>query len=109
MKSTDTSKFFKFMNVRLKNSKSAPFLVDDNYVRYSEDGEKANLFNNYFCSVFTEDDGKSNIFLSKTESNILDIIFDEFSVQKAMRKMKSSFSLDPDGFCSFFLKRLSFS
>ena len=109
MKSNDTSKFFKFMNARLKNLKSAPLLVDDNGNRYSENVEKANLFNNYFCSVFTKDDGKSNVFPFKTESKLLNLCFDEVCVQNAMKNMKSSFSIDPDGLCSFFLKRLSFS
>ena len=36
------------MNCRLKNSKTAPFLIDVTKNVYSEDREKAELFNDYF-------------------------------------------------------------
>jgi len=47
------SKFFRF----LKNAKTAPFLYDNNGTVVYDDVEKANLFNDYFASVFTEDGG----------------------------------------------------
>ena len=59
--------------------------------------------------MLTQDDVKSNVFPFKTDSKLFNLCFDEVCVQNAMKNIKSSFSIDPDGLCSFFLKRLSFS
>ena len=41
LKKNDLKSFYKFMNGRLKNSKTAPFLIDATKKVYSEDIEKA--------------------------------------------------------------------
>ena len=50
LKNNNVRSFYKFMNCRLKNSKTAPFLIDVTKNVYSEDIEKAELFNDYFSS-----------------------------------------------------------
>jgi len=74
-KSKDMSKFFKFVNARLKNAKTAPFLNDNNGTIVYDDVEKANLFNDYFASVFTEDDGVLPNFEARSEMNLKNVVF----------------------------------
>jgi len=108
-KSKDMSKFFKFVNARLKNAKTASFLKNDDGTILHDDFEKANLFNEYFASVFTTDDGILPNLYARTDDELDNVEFSEETVFKAVKAMKSSFSIDPDGLCSFFLKKVSFS
>ena len=97
------------MNGRLKNSKTAPFLIDATKKVYSEDIEKAELFNDHFISVFTEDNQNANAFLKLNQVKMTKLSFNEDMVCVDLRKMKASLSIDPDGLCAFFLKKISFS
>ena len=101
--------FFRFLNSRLKNSKTAPFLIDDSNVTYSDDNEKAEFFNNYFASVFTNDNGLSPYITYQDTPVIEKIVFDENSVFLALKNTNASLSVDPDGLCAYFLKKSSFS
>ena len=49
--------FFKFVNKKLANRSGIPPLNDSAGNLLTSDQDKANLLNEYFCSVFTIDDG----------------------------------------------------
>ena len=83
-------KFFKFVNARLKNSKTAPFLNNGNGTDIYEDIDKANLFNDYFASVFTTDDGLLPYFNVRSEGSLHHVIFSEEIVFQALKNMKFS-------------------
>ena len=85
-KSKDLSKFFKFVNARLKNSKTTPFLNNGNGTDIYEDIYKANLFNDYFASVFTTDNGLLPYFNVRSEGSLHHVIFSEEIVFQALKK-----------------------
>ena len=82
IKSNDPSKFFKFVNNRLKNHKTAPFITNNNGVIVYDDKEKAELFNRFFSSVFTIDDGSLPYLGQKTDDRLSNIVFTEDIVVK---------------------------
>ena len=49
--------FYKFVNGKLSNSNGVAPLIDSTGTLLTSDIDKANLFNEYFQSVFTLDDG----------------------------------------------------
>jgi len=65
----------------------------------SEDGEKAALFNNYFASVGTADDGRVPLCDTVTGSGCVidNVEFTKEQLRVAMGKLKSNLSSGPNG------------
>lgn len=97
--------FYKFVNSRLNQKQAIPPLSLNNTLHF-DDNVKANIFNEYFASVFTEDDGSTPVTENLIESDVR-ISFDIAAVNKALKKLKSTFSIGPDGLCAYFFKNLS--
>lgn len=70
------------------------------------DVEKANIFNDFFGSVFTEDNNKSEILVPNKLKKVPPISFNLPIVEKALKNLKPTFSSGPDGLCAYFMKKL---
>lgn len=107
LKSQNLQHFYKFVNQRLRHVKKIPLLVDENGKPQEADDEKANLLNRFFSSVFINDNGTSQNFPNRcdTDSNVL-IRFDPETISNVMKNIKPSLSVGPDGICAFFFKKL---
>jgi hypothetical protein len=107
--SNSMKNFYNFVNKRLKSRRKIPSLVDKNKLVSSENDEKSNKFNQYFASVFTNDDGINPHFEIRENSTIFsNVKFDMITVLNALNKLKPTFSVGPDGLCAYFLKKLRY-
>ncbi|MEM7298050.1 MAG: reverse transcriptase domain-containing protein, partial [Bacteroidota bacterium] len=73
----------------------------------SDPQEKVELFNQYFSSVFTKDDGKT--FISDPAQNrsvLSEVYVTPLVVQGALKRLKPKFSTGADGIPPIFLKNL---
>ena len=91
--------FYKHVNQqRLRHRDSIAALVDDSGFVVTAIDKKADMFNKYFASVGTLDNGNSVQVLQVPPSNTLEsIVFDECSILLAIRKLKPNLSSGPDG------------
>jgi hypothetical protein len=108
LKSSSLHSFYKFVNNRLSNHKSVPVLTE-NGILISENKDKCDKLNQYFGSVFTVDDMKSQtlqdrfVDASKTK---MSVAFDFLTTLTALKNLKPSNSVGPDGLCAYFLQKL---
>ena len=89
---------FKFVNNKLNDHRGiAPSSDSSNNFIFS-DIEKANLLNDYFRSVFTQDDGSLPQFPKRSHSSdICDIDITPTSIRKIVHKVNINSSAGPDG------------
>jgi len=75
----------------------------------SSNDEKVNIFNTFFASVFTADNGTVPHFPARVDGHVcLDSIdFSPATVYKTLKRLKSSTSVGPDGLPNVFLKQCS--
>lgn len=101
--------FFKFVNRRLSCRKGVSALRDAVGNVVANDTDRANLLNNYFCSVCNEDDGLRPPFDRRVPDAVfLDTVeFSPLKVFTAMKKLKFNKSCGPDGMPPLLIKRLS--
>ena len=66
--SRDTATFHKFIRRRLNRTQVIPTLLDNNNILIDDCDSKANLFNEFFSSVYTHDDGNLPSFPSRFSS-----------------------------------------
>ena len=103
--SNNLGAFYKHINKRItyRNSIGALLSKDGNLI--SEDGEKAALFNNYFASVGTADDGRVPLcdVVLGSDCVIDNVVFTKEQLKVAMGKLKSNMSSGPDGLPPLFL------
>ena len=71
---------------------------------HSNPTEIANIINNYFCSVFTADDGSNCTMSTRTIHKLEKITFTPDRIYHTLRNLKPSFSSGPDGFTNSFLR-----
>ena len=66
----------------------------------TDDTSKASALNQYFCNVFTVDDGNTPAFERRVGDDISmnNVTFSSYLVFKTLSKCKTNRSLDPDGF-----------
>jgi len=73
----------------------------------TNDRDKATALNDYFCSVFTSDDGKCPTFNRRVADNMsfnrIDITSND--VIRYIKKCKNGMSSGPDGIPQYFLKK----
>lgn len=65
------------------------------------------MFNDFFASVFTQDNGilKSDKTSPKAK-DFPDLIFSPDIIVKVLSKLKPTYSVGPDGFCAYFIKQI---
>ena len=69
------------------------------------DTERADLFNNFFHSVFAPDDGNSSPFCPRTDKAMPTPIFSVTNIRKSLSASSSSISCGPDGIPPLLLKK----
>jgi hypothetical protein len=100
--------FFKYVNSRLKTHAKIPDLIV-NGTKISSDQDKAQALNDYFCSVFTQEDLSNITSLRDTDLPIPgldDITIHKEMVLKKLHKLNPSKSPGPEGFHPRILKEL---
>jgi hypothetical protein len=101
--STDQKRFFKYVKGVLGRTSVIPDIVSGGVI-YSDPIAKANVFNDYFSSVFTIDDGFMPSFRLRTSATVSRVIFSTERIVIAFKKLASSFSSGPDDIPSVLLK-----
>lgn len=106
--SADIKKFYAYVNGKTKCKNSVPPLRNRNGALILDDTQKCSLLNEYFSSIFTNDDGNSPQFARRAPENasINSALFTYENVVEAMRKLPSKTSRSPDGYPAFFLKSI---
>ena len=108
LNSRESSDFYKFIRHKLNRSSSIlPLIHPANHTPITDPVDKATLFNEYFCSVFTADDGVTPDFpnrLSPSTTPIDSVFFTHGSVLTKLQKLKKSQSASPDSFPSVVLR-----
>lgn len=110
--SSHLGSFYKFLNNKLTcKSGVGPLRLDTGQIA-TDDSTKATALNDYFCSVFTHDDGLLPTFPMRVDKDtfIDSIDFSPAAVLKALKSCKHvSNAYDPDGFTTFAIKKLIYS
>jgi Reverse transcriptase (RNA-dependent DNA polymerase) len=108
--SNNLGKFYRFVNSRLANKQGIGVLKDANGMLVTNDAERAELLNNYFCSVCTKDDGVIPDFKRNkvAEDSFIDhITFNTARIERAISKLKLNLAGGIDGFPPLLIKKLS--
>ena len=109
LESANLNKFWNFVNSKLTYKSSIPSLLDINLNRLIHDNQiKAEMLNDYFCSVFTIDDGKQPTWaiFPKQDKFCTEISCTPDLVFQKLKKISPKQSCGIDGISSFFLKSL---
>jgi len=103
---SNPKRFWHYVKSRLNTKDTVNELVDDNNVCVSEDADKAQLLNNYFCSVFTNEDSHSlpSFEIPCTIFPIDTIEISWASVFHKLSNINTSKSPGPDGWPPIVLK-----
>jgi len=111
LESGNTGTFYKYVNKKLSCSADIGSLIDYNGNAVVNNDSKANLLNQYFASVCTQDNGKQPKFERQVTSdvNIDTVEFNAQIVYKILRQLKPKRSSGPDGIPGVVLKKLSSS
>ena len=91
--------FWSFIRSKLKTKKGVGPLLsnpDDKTSTCFEDGEKANILQDQFCSVFTKEPEGMPPFLSRTNKLLVDIIVTELLVKDEIKILNLNKSVGPD-------------
>jgi hypothetical protein len=102
----DPKRFFSYVKSVFGRSHTIPDIVFGGVV-ISDPVGKANAFNDYFCSVFTVDDGHLPRFGVRTHSSISNVVFTADRIVRAFKKLHNSFSSGPDQIPAILLKKCS--
>ena len=96
--------FYKFINAKLKTNNGIAPLTDSIGNIILPDADKANLLNEYFKSVFTQDNGNLPPFPSRNpEAKIEDVNISETVIRHVLSKLKTNSAPGPDRLPPFFL------
>jgi len=105
--SKNLGRFYKFVNARLANKQGVGTLKNRGGQAVTNDMDRANLLNEYFCSVSVPDNGIVPNFSDKSGSGKLDsVVFSRNVVIKAIKKLKPNLSAGPDGYPPVFIRKL---
>ena len=105
LKKANLGSFFKFVNNRL-NSRTKILNIIHNNCIVSENMDIANVFNTYFASVFSTDNNYLDHIVPNKVAKCPYSSFDPMIVLETLNKLKPTFSVGPDGLCSYFIKKL---
>ena len=97
--SNNLGAFYKHINKRITCRNSIGTLLSNDGNLISEDGEKAALFNNYFASVGTAEDGRVPLCDAVPGRGCVidNVEFTKEQLRVAMGKLKSNLSSGPNG------------
>ena len=103
------AKFYSFINSKLQNHSTTPSMKDQNGNIITSAKEKANVFNNYFSTVFTKDDGLTPDIPQQADDNsfLSHINFSYANVLRALLDLPNKTSRSPDGYPAYFLKNIA--
>ena len=99
-------KFWSYMRSKFNPRFDIPALESDGELLF-DDLDKAQFFNDYFCSVFEKDNGISPACDSMFNSVLSQIHFDIVDVFDLLNKLPCRQSLTPDGVPEIFYKKLA--
>ena len=107
--SNDLSKLYSYVNMKLCHTLSIPPLMKSDGSLATMDYDKCNVFNDYFSSVFTTDNGVLPIFHPAVSSIQVSqqVEFTYDNVICALNRLPSKYSRTPDGFPAGFLKSVA--
>lgn len=105
----NVGQFFKFVNNKLSSHITIAPIKDAKGLFTADPLEQSNLFNQYFASVFTVDDGKQPKITSRVLPNcsISNVDFNPTNVFKVLKSLKSKTSHGPDGLPNILFKNLA--
>jgi hypothetical protein len=108
LRSNNFGSFYKFVNSRLSCKSGVGAIRANNGETVTNDKKKAEMLNDYFCSVGTQDNGILPDFPSVMPSDdVLDTIdFSPVAITRAIAKLKSSTSCGPDSIPPVMIKML---
>ena len=99
--------FYRFINRRMSCKSGVGPLKSASGSLVINDHDKATALIDYFCSVFTSDDGKCPTFNRRVADNVsfnrIDITSND--VIRYIKKCKNGMSSGPDGIPQYFLKK----
>ncbi len=108
LESGDLSRFWHFVRSRLTVKSSIPLLTNSQGEVVVGARDRATLFNEYFSSVFIQDNGTQPTMRFPQATTVLtNIEFQPAQVYAFLSELPSKTSVGPDGIPSIFLKRLS--
>ena len=105
---SNPKKFWQYVRTKTKIKDSIPCIRSETGEIITENAAKAELFNNYFKSVFTiEDNSDLPIFEKRTQDTFSTVPFSESVISKYLARLKESTSSGPDGIHSKLLRECS--
>lgn len=105
----DIRNFYRFASSKLNYNRAIAALKDSDGKIVTDKLKQANLLNDYFCSVFTHDNGILPDFEKRVPDNsaLGDIEFSVGKVGRALRKLPNKCSRSPDNVPALFLKLIA--
>ena len=106
IKSGDTGRLYRYAGRKLRSRENIPAVYNSNGNLTTESKDKADIFNEYFSSVFTPDDGREPHLPPKvpSESSIDSVSFTFDNVVKVLKGLPKKTSRTPDGIPALFLR-----
>ena len=109
LNSKNPQSFWKFVRKKMTYKNAIPCLRNSRNEVISDSQDKANLLNEYFCSVFTKDDNTLHQWNIDYDAEILEETPNVTSsmVNHKLRKLSPKVSFGPDGIPSVVFKKLA--
>ena len=101
-----SKKFFKYVKKKLKSQAPIPPIYDDHEQLVLSDSEKANMFNQFFQSVFTMDNGNPLDLTPKHLTEMMNPEITYVEILDAVHDSKDKISRTPDNVPIYFIKRV---
>ena len=104
----DSKLFWKLVKSKTKVKEDIQCIIEETGEVHSENKEKAELLNNFFSSVFTQEDvGNIPAFENRTNSSLEDVQIDTPTIIKLLGMVKETKSQGPDDIHPKFIKETS--
>ena len=97
--------FFNYVNKKLHSCSTSGPLINADGTKCIDDSKKRNILNDFFASVFTNDNGNMPTLPKEIVNTSGHIIFTPFVDFCAIQKIKLSGSAGPDGLPALFWKK----
>ena len=95
VQTNDLGKFYRFVNRKTSNYKAIPAMYGDDGKLNTNPPDQANIFNKYFASVFTVDNGVSPPVKSSQKGQLNDVSFTPGKSAMFSRSQKQNYLLVP--------------
>ena len=104
----DSKHFWKLVKSKTKVKEDIQCIIEETGEVHSENKEKAELLNNFFSSVFTQEDvGNVPAFENRTNSSLEEVQIDTPTIIKLLGMVKETKSQGPDDIHPKFIKETS--